>query len=217
MVPVGDEPSRAVEDGPPSGASPWAQAGPQATGAAGRHTADGDDPARRLTDHLTMVVLVAMAAALVASAAPAVAGSLLVERPRGARLGIARALRLQGYAVGPLPSVGAEGEPSATTPAAGEGFDPLGIGSLLAPAARSAAERAEDDGEADRVRLGFARAPLELRAQPELGANVLAEVEAGKLLMLGPTRGPWVVVAYAGEHGTIVGWVQHSQVHIPSP
>ncbi|MFO0761483.1 MAG: hypothetical protein U0359_33700 [Byssovorax sp.] len=182
-------------------------------------------PRRRLTDTLTGVLLFVATAGVLLSAAP----SLLRAAGLGTLPRDDAEVRHGGHLALPEPPVGAPDHPIFSHgtdedddegpgprfvnphggalplgPAPGPGKDPL-----AAPEPR---DRSGEKSDGKRARPAVARRALALFSDPGGGGEILGEVRAGDLVMIGKELGDWVLVAHDGDDGVVMGWTKKSEI-----
>ena len=192
--------------------------------------------ARRWADAMATIGLLVCAGAVLAAASPALGRAFTPDPPVAARRGVAQAMRLRGLQAGSLqdglPSAGREPELGVEPPGMAPAEDPLGGAGRIAPGLESLGKwrgdglalpggadpdrRAQGEDEAaPRYRLGVASSSAVVRERPERGAEVLAEIAAGDVLLVAAAVEGWLYVALATDRGTVVGWVPRSDVVLP--
>lgn len=152
---------------------------------------------RRVVQRLTvLLVLVALSLSFQAFL-PALGSPSAVP---AARRGLARALRLADYAVGPP-------EPRLRSPIE----QPAPLGGLLQRWLGDGKRGAEPRNARP---MAVVRSKVAVFDRAEEGASVLAELPAGTVLMVVQEAESWVLVAWSGDDGVQLGWASRDSVAI---
>jgi hypothetical protein len=221
--------------------SPWAHdagAAPPTPPPAAAGLPEPGRRSRRWADAAAAIALLVSAGAVLAAASPAIGRTFSPEPAVAARRGLGQAIRLRGFALGApaegpsgegrdvAPDLEERGESRDGDPLAGsdrggpalERLDPWrrdGRGRPRAEGAEPGAQAQGGEDGAPRYRLGMAAVGTVLRERPERDGAVLAQVAQGEVLLVAAAVEGWLYVAFSTEQGTVVGWVQRSEVVLP--
>ncbi len=166
--------------------------------------------ARRATDRLTVLMLVATAAVVaVAWFEPLQRLSEGAQAP-AARRGIAQLMRSRGYAVG-VP------EPQGHPRIRGGALDPSNPLNRLTPSrdAHSLLELLAEDGDQPAEPKLIAKKPLTLRERADDSARVLVTIEVGGRVRVMRDLDEWLLLAARVGNRMVVGWVRREEVTLP--
>ena len=157
-------------------------------------TADRRRAPRKIADQLTIGLLIALTGVLLMAIAPPLARVLFLEKPLAAQRGIARAMWVNGYAVGPPPD-----------------NDKLRARDDMDLFPKTNPHEGPSPLSAD---AAFARKELALLSEPTAHGVTLGRVPEGATVMLIKRQGDWFLVARGGAADLLVGWVHSADVAI---
>lgn len=168
---------------------------------------DAPAPAR-WTDRLNVVLLLAAACVLVATATPP------VLRAAGVGAQASPVLRAEKLPRPDAPEPRPAREPAFQFDFGDDDDRPSPHGVAPQPRADRGADGDPLADDADTIRMGLARRDFRLHGDPSQDAPVLGEVQAGSSLMVMKEAGDWVLVVRSSAEGILMGWARRSEIAV---